>query len=160
MSNSVIAVCLFLSWAVTSPMVAQSSAPPPYTLHTQTRVVLTDVTITDANGNPVHNLSRSAFHIFDDKKPQDIASFEEHTSAQPSVIPTASPSSPHTFSNDFLLHPPPVFNVVVLYTATIDVRGLEMDTRIWDHKRHPTRSIRLLPGPPLATTPLTFNSQL
>jgi VWFA-related protein len=100
-------------------MLAQSSAPPPYTLHTQTRVVLTDVT--DANGNPVHNLSRSAFHIFDDKKPQDLASFEEHTGAQPSITPTAVSSAPHTFSNDFLLRPPPVFNVIVLDTVTMDI---------------------------------------
>jgi VWFA-related protein len=99
-------------------MLAQSPAPPPYTLHTQ---VLTDVTVTDANGNPVHNLSRSAFHIFDNKKPQDIASYEEHTGAQPSVTPTAAPSAPHTFSNDFLLHPPPVFNIIVLDTATINI---------------------------------------
>jgi VWFA-related protein len=102
-------------------MLAQSPAPPPYTLHTQARVVLTDVTVTDANGNTVHNLSPSVFHIFDNKRPQDIASFEEHTAAQPSVIPAASPSSSHTFSNDFLLHPPPVFNVIVLDTATINV---------------------------------------
>jgi VWFA-related protein len=121
MPNYVIAVCLFLSLAVTSPMLGQSPAPPPFTLRTQARVVLTDVTVTDKNGNPVHNLSRSAFHIFDDKKPQDIASFEEHTGAHPTVIPTAAPSAPHTFSNDFLLHPPPVFNVIVLDTVTMDI---------------------------------------
>src|ERR1700753_2838942 len=82
---------------------AQSPDPPSFTLHAKARVVLTDITVTDANGNPVHNLSRSAFHISDDKKPQDIASFEEHTDAQPAVVPTAAPSAPHTFSNDFLL---------------------------------------------------------
>ncbi|WP_353068761.1 VWA domain-containing protein [Tunturibacter empetritectus] len=100
---------------------AQSPDPSGFTLHTQARVVLTDVTVTDANGNPVHNLSRSAFHIFDNKKPQEIASFEEHTGAQPAVTPTAAPSAPHTFSNAFLLHPPPVFNVIVLDTVTINI---------------------------------------
>jgi len=117
-ANAALTVLLLAS---AFPTLAQSTAPPPYTLHTQARVVLTDVTVTDANGNPVHNLSRSAFHIFDNKKPQDIASFEEHTGAQPSVIPTSAPSAPHTFSNDFLLHPPPVFNVIVLDTVTIDI---------------------------------------
>jgi VWFA-related protein len=100
---------------------AQSAGPSGFTLHTQARVVLTDVTVTDKNGSPVHNLNRSAFHIFDDKKPQDIASFEEHTGAQPAVIPTAAPSAPHTFSNDFLLHPPAAFNVIVLDTVTINI---------------------------------------
>ena len=54
------------------------AAPSTYSFHTYTRVVLTDVTVTDANGNPVHGLSRSAFRIFDNKEPQAIASFEEH----------------------------------------------------------------------------------
>ncbi len=100
---------------------AQSPGSSGFTLHARARVVLTDVTVTDKNGNPVHNLSRSAFHIFDDKKPQDIASFEEHTSTQPAIIPTTAPSAPHTFSNDYLLHPPPVFNVIVLDTVTMDI---------------------------------------
>src|ERR1700760_2957627 len=100
---------------------AQSPGPSGFTLHARSRVVLTDVTVTDKNGNPVHNLSRSAFHIFDDKKPQDIASFEEHTGVQPAVMPIPAPSAPHTFSNDYLLHPPPAFNVIVLNTDSIDV---------------------------------------
>jgi hypothetical protein len=100
---------------------AQSPGQSGFTLHTRARVVLTDVTVTDKNSNPVHNLSRSAFHIFDNKKPQDIAPFEEHTGAQPTVIPTAAPSAPHTFSNDFLLHPSPVFNAIVLDTVTMDI---------------------------------------
>jgi len=53
-------------------MLGQSPAPPPFTLRTQARVVLTDVTVTHKNGNPVHNLSRPAFHILDDKNPKDI----------------------------------------------------------------------------------------
>jgi len=72
MPDCVIAVCLFLSLAVPSPMLGQSPAPPPFTLRTQARVVLTDVTVTHKNGNPVHNLSRPAFHILDDKNPKDI----------------------------------------------------------------------------------------
>jgi VWFA-related protein len=107
--------------ATASSTLAQSPGPSGFTLHARARVVLTDVTVTDKNGNAVHNLSRSAFHVFDDKKPQDIASFEEHTGAQPAVVPAAAPSAQHTFSNDFLLHPPPVFNVIVLDTVTMDI---------------------------------------
>ncbi|MEA2543943.1 MAG: hypothetical protein QOH35_5309, partial [Acidobacteriaceae bacterium] len=47
-----------------------------YLFHTDTRVVLTDVTVTNANGDPVHGLRQSAFHIFDNKEPQVLASFE------------------------------------------------------------------------------------
>ena len=41
------------------PMWAQSPSPSVYTLHTDVRVVLTDVTVTDVHGNPVHGLDRS-----------------------------------------------------------------------------------------------------
>ena len=30
------------------------------------------------SGNPVHGLPASDFHVFDNKKPQVVASFEEH----------------------------------------------------------------------------------
>jgi hypothetical protein len=50
-----------------------------------------------------------------------FASLEEHPGAHPRVIPTAAPYAPHAFSNDFLLHPPPIFNVIVLDTVTIDI---------------------------------------
>jgi VWFA-related protein len=116
-SNSAIAVCLSAIWALPFTTLAQSPAPAP----TPCTPNLTDVTVTDSSGNPVRNLSRSAFHIFDDKKPQNIASFEEHTGSQPELTPTAAPSAPHTFSNDYLLHPPPVFNAIVLDTVTIDI---------------------------------------
>jgi VWFA-related protein len=101
-------------------MRAQSPGPPVYTLHTNARVVLTDVTVTDSRGNPVRGLDRTAFHILDNNRPQELVSFEEHNGAQ-TPLPAASPSAPHTFSNDFLLHPPPVFNVLVLDTSTINI---------------------------------------
>jgi len=91
-----------------------------YTLHAETRVVLTDVTVTDAKGNPVHGLSRSAFHIFDNNKPQEVASFEEH-SGGPGLVEVEEPGPANTFSNDFLLHPPAVFNVIMLDTVTIGI---------------------------------------
>jgi len=40
-------------------MWAQSPSPSVYTLHTDARVVLTDVTVTHVHGNPVHGLDRS-----------------------------------------------------------------------------------------------------
>lgn len=100
---------------------AQSADEPSFTLRTQARAVLIDVTVTDANGRPVHKLSRSAFHVFDNKQPQDIASLDEHLDADRSARPVATSAEARAFGNDFLLHPPPVFNVIVLDTATIGV---------------------------------------
>jgi VWFA-related protein len=103
---------------------AQSTATPPssqqpvYTLHTNKRVVLTDVTVTDRKGNPIHGLNASAFQILDNGKPQNLASFEEHAGPPIESAPSAV-TKPGVYSNDFLLHPPPVFNVVLIDLATI-----------------------------------------
>ncbi len=89
-----------------------ASPQPGYTFQANSRVVLTDVTVTDAKGNPVRGLPQSAFQIFDNKQPQRIASFEEHSGT---VMPVALPAAKRgVYSNDFLEHLPPVLNIVVL----------------------------------------------
>ena len=40
----------------------------PYTLHANTQIVLTDITVSDKNGNPVHGLPQTAFRVFDNNK--------------------------------------------------------------------------------------------
>jgi VWFA-related protein len=115
----VVALC-GLAAALEVPAYTQStgSAPPlqqpVYTLHADTRVVLTDVTVSDRKGNPVHGLDRSVFHIFDNDKSQNLASFEEHTGAWAAAPMPTPPAKAGVYSNDFLLHPPPVFNVLVI----------------------------------------------
>jgi VWFA-related protein len=91
-----------------------------YTLQTQARIVLTDVTVTDRHGNPVRGLKESAFHIFDNGTEEKLSSFEEHTGLEPNSIPAAQ-TDPHVFGNSLLLHPPRVFNVILLDTTTINV---------------------------------------
>jgi VWFA-related protein len=95
-----------------------STQQPVYTLHANKRVVLTDVTVTDRKGNPIHGLNASAFQILDNGKPQDLASFEEHAGPPIEYAPPAV-TKPGVYNNDFLLHPPPVFNVVLIDLATI-----------------------------------------
>jgi VWFA-related protein len=102
------------------------SQQPVYTLHADTRVVLTDVTVSDRQGNPVHGLDRSAFHIFDNDKSQNLASFEEHTGARNAAPMPTTPSKAGVYSNDFLLHPPPVFNVLV-----IDLLNMNMPDQMY-----------------------------
>ena len=103
---------------------AQSSAPAPaqqsaYTFRADTRVVLTDVTVTDNDGNPVHGLPQSAFHISDNKQPQVIASFEEHAGIpETTILPEGAPGD---YSNDYLLRLPPVLNIVLIDIANLDM---------------------------------------
>jgi VWFA-related protein len=111
--------------AVLSPSLAQQqssnatrSSQPAYTLQQGTRLVLTDVTVTDESGNPVHGLPASAFHVFDNKKPQAIASFEEHAGL-PAV--KLVPTSRGVFTNDYLMHLPPVLNVIVIDIANMRI---------------------------------------
>ncbi|HWZ49827.1 MAG TPA: hypothetical protein VNW54_00020 [Granulicella sp.] len=67
---------------------------PRYTLRSETRSVLTDVTVTDREGRPVHGLKASAFHLFDDNQPQDLASFDEHTGKEATPAAPARASRP------------------------------------------------------------------
>src|SRR5689334_21577769 len=99
-------------WCVTFSVLAASSwqalaqasgGPGPqsgYTLQLNSRVVLTDVTVTDKKGNPVHGLKASDFRIFDNNKPQEISSFEEHHKDEttPVVQPVLAPG---VYSNDY-----------------------------------------------------------
>ncbi len=96
------------------------------TFEANTRVVLTDVTVTDGKGNPVHGLAQSAFQLFDNNKLQEITSFEE-----PAAVPAVNAVSTSTsgvYSNDYLRHLPPVLNVVL-----IDIANLHMADQMYLH---------------------------
>jgi len=93
---------------------------PNYTFQTTTRIVLTDVTVTDSKGNPVQGLKASDFHIFDNGKPQALLSFNEHTAAPVATIPQ-SPAAPGVYNNDFLLHLPSVLNIIVIDTTNLAI---------------------------------------
>ncbi len=126
-----LALLLLLSpSAIAQAPPAPDPAPSTLTLETGTRLVLTDLLVTDRNGDPVLGLPATAFHITEDKHPQDLASFEEHRSDPSPATPTLIPSAPlapktspasGTYSNDFLLHPPPILNILVLDTTNIQI---------------------------------------
>lgn len=105
-------------------VVAQSSVPPDGasspTLHLYSRLVLLDVAVTDGNGKAIHGLSQSDFHIFDNNLPQKISSFEEHV-VDPTTPYQPATTGSRTYSNDVLIHPPPVFNLILIDTNTIDL---------------------------------------
>jgi len=118
-----VAVCS-AAFLFSLPIQAQPAAQTPpsqstYTLQVNTRVVLTDVTVTDKNGNPVHGLPQSAFRIFDNKQPQQVASFEEHAGIPAASLPLEGASG--DYSNDYLLHLPPVLNIVLIDIARLDM---------------------------------------
>ena len=130
LANIFLAVALNLSCAQSptsslSQASAQTSNPASpqsgYTIQANSRVVLTDVTVTDAKGNPVRGLPQSAFQIFDNKQPQHIASFEEHSVARHACPLFAYGKTGRLYSNDFLEHLPPVLDVVVIDIINLDI---------------------------------------
>lgn len=118
---ALILLCWFL---LGTDVVAQSSVPTDTitspTLHVYSRMVLLDVTVTDAKGKPIHGLSPSDFHISDNNRPQKISSFEEHDTDQKTPYQPAIRDL-GTYSNDGIIHPPPVFNLILIDTNTIDL---------------------------------------
>lgn len=93
----------------------------PYTFRVSSRVVLTDVSVTDSKGNPVRGLTQADFRIFDNARPQTIGSFEEHTEQPSPAGAFEQARAGNVFSNEFTAHPPPVVNVLLIDTTTIDL---------------------------------------
>lgn len=132
--------------AVTAAARAQSprSQQPAYTFQAGTRIVLTDVIVTDKHGNPIRDIPQSAFQIYDNNKPQTIASFKEHTTTPVESLPPVS-TAPGVYSNAFLAHLPPVLNIIV-----IDTTNLEIADQMYLNFQL-TRFLRALPaGDPVA----------
>src|SRR5579862_10023433 len=109
----------------------QQSPQTGYTLHANAREVVTDVTVVDRNGNPIHGLSESAFHIFDNGKPQRIGTFEEHTGREPEA--TVQETPPNVYSNAVVLNPPRVFNIILLDTVTMNLPDQMYLRQLLDH---------------------------
>jgi VWFA-related protein len=129
---------------VQSQSSAGSAQQPGYTLRTDTRIVLTDVTVTDRQGNPVHCLKASDFQIFDNNKPESLKSFEEHTTMDEPPVEQAS-AFQGVYSNEFLLHLPPVLNIIV-----VDITNLEIPDQMYLRYELDRFINRLPAGQPIA----------
>lgn len=142
-------LCLAASGGAQSSRSAYNPSHPRqasgYLFQTTTRIVLTDVTVTDHKGNPVRGLTASDFSIFDNGHPQRILSFKEHVTAPVTQIAPASASVSGLYSNDFVRTLPPVLNILVIDTTNIRI----VDQMYLNYEL--TRLLkRLPPGEPLA----------
>ena len=98
---------------------ANGNAAQSYTLQANTRVVLTDVAVTDSAGMPVRGLSASDFQIYDNGKLQALSAFEEHRETASDVPRPVLKAG--VYDNDYLQHPPPVVNVLLLDLTNIGI---------------------------------------
>jgi len=103
-----------------SPAQAPGPTAPTSTLKVNSRLVLVDVTVANAQGKPVHGLAQQEFQVFDNNHPQKISTFEEHVDTPKAAYQPAA-TEPGDYSNDYLIHPPPVFNLILIDTNTLDM---------------------------------------
>ena len=59
----------------------QPQAPPVTTIRAYSNLVVIDVVVNDAQGNPVHGLTKDDFTLLENNKQQMVRHFEEHSAA-------------------------------------------------------------------------------
>ena len=115
--------------AQTTEAGAQSgSAPvqtvPVPTIHATSQLVLVDVVVTHASGEPVKGLSKDAFRVIESGKPQTLRGFEEHISSHEALASAGSPKlQPGVFTNVLVKAADAPLNVLLLdklNTPTMD----------------------------------------
>jgi VWFA-related protein len=85
------------------------------TLHVVARETVVDVTVTDAKGQPVHNLKQSDFTVKEDGKPQPIDSFHEYSERDLPPNPHAPPQlPPNVYTNLQPAPPTSAVNILLL----------------------------------------------
>ncbi len=95
-SKNAFGAALFVGWGVlaaaqgTPPQPVPSATPvaPSIQFPSAVELVTVDAVVTDKKNLPIENLTRESFKVFEDGKPQEIASFEAV------VLPPAPPSAP------------------------------------------------------------------
>ncbi len=92
---------LLLSFCLAAPAqntTSQSTQPIP-TLKARTQLVIVDVVVTDSHQNPIHNLKATDFTLLENKDPQQIKNFEEHTALSAAKLQSMPPMPPGIFTN-------------------------------------------------------------
>jgi VWFA-related protein len=110
----------WLLFAFAVPCIAQSSLPaqaasPAETLHAGTQLVIVDVVVEDRSGRPIHGLTRDNFVLTEQKNPQAIRNFEEHSAASDKKPgPPMPPMPPGTFTDYMPVAPNSTLNVLLI----------------------------------------------
>jgi VWFA-related protein len=112
---SVLLFVLCWSVAAKSPSQAQQPNEPNSVpvFKAKTRLVLLDVVATNGKGEPVTGLKKEDFEVFEDGKPQDISTFEEHKGTPPTQI-KLPPMPPNVYTNFPLVQTADSVNVILL----------------------------------------------
>jgi VWFA-related protein len=87
--------------AALPPQAADPATTKPLveTLRANSRLVVVDVVVQDAEGAPVHHLKQSDFAVLERNQPQEISSFEEHSTPPSATIKPLPRLDPGVFTN-------------------------------------------------------------
>src|SRR6187402_2262701 len=94
------------------PQQQSSSAPAPkapYSLRANARIVVLDVVVVDRKGQPVTNLQKDDFQVYEEKQPQVVTSFES-----PAVHPVPPSAAINSTADLDRLAPQSPVNIIVL----------------------------------------------
>ncbi len=83
------------------------------TFHATVRRVLVDVVVTNGQDQPVTGLPKEDFQVFEDGKPQPLASFDEHAGL-PDLPAIQAKQAPNVFSNQPLVKTGDAANLLLL----------------------------------------------
>lgn len=111
-----------ISSAQTTPG-SGANPTPAETLHTRAELVIVDVVVQDRDGHPYHGLTRDAFEVTEQKKPQTVRSFEEHTATTQQKPGPSLPLGPGEFSDYTPVPPGRTLNVLLIDTLNTPVTG-------------------------------------
>ncbi len=110
-----------LALLVAPTLLAQSSSSSPLqlptpTLRTSARIVVVDVVVSDKSGQPVTGLKQSDFALLENKSPQTLAHFEEHSANRSGKYVSPPPMPPGVFTNYVPAPPTSAVNILLLDT--------------------------------------------
>jgi len=108
--------CLLAGFVCTSMSAAgqTASTEPTTTIHTSSKLVVTDVVVTDSKQEPIHHLAASDFTLLEDGHPQKIKIFEEHTSDAPVTVQPLPKLPPGKFTNYSVVPVTGALNILLL----------------------------------------------
>ncbi|HZY64040.1 MAG TPA: VWA domain-containing protein [Edaphobacter sp.] len=98
------ACCALMQGQQSAPSLQRRGADEFPVIHTEARLVVLDIVVTDGQGHPVTGLKPGDFKLFEDGRPQTLKSFEEHAPADPATAARAMAAMsaklpPNTFTN-------------------------------------------------------------
>jgi len=148
----------FLGLLFTLPALAQTTqsttpqqAPPPpppagtTVLQAGTQLVVVDVVVEDKNGNPIHGLKVEDFHLTEDKTPQTVRHFEEHSTQNP---PPRGPELPRlpagTYTNYTPVAPSGALNILLLDALNTPMKDQSfVRNQLQDYVKHADPGTRI-----------------